>query len=238
MTKHVILFAAVLLISFSTFAQNGEHVIRVKGLGKTKISPDQVIAHIAVQSVQNDYAFAIKKLNDKVDYFTRLLKKADFGTDEVKMSNIDFGKNYEYTQQGRQEAGYRAMQSLTLEFSYNKDRIADLLGGLSNSKEDYEINFNFTLSDELQEKSRTEVIALAVTDARNKAETIARAAGISLSAILRINYGEANSPFVPMRSETFMRSSEKMDDAGAMSNFEAREIEISDELWVEYQFNK
>ena len=96
--------------------------------------------------------------------------------------------------QGGRRTGYRAARRLKAELSADPARLAAIAETLSRSGAEPSFSAEYFLSDE--RAARREAAALAVGEARERAQAIAAAAGVRLGRILRIESGARAFPAV------------------------------------------
>jgi hypothetical protein len=105
---------------------------------------------------------------------------------------------------------------------------------LSGTKTDPDVNFSFQLSDEEMEKATLELIRLAVTDARRKADVISAATGTEISGIREINYGAVSGPEPPM----YRMMESRVADEPSYGGFNVQELSLSESIDINYAIEK
>ena len=130
--------------------------------------------------------------------------------------------------------GYRYRHTLKVEFPNDKKRLGDILNLLADCTSlQPEFRFTFFLNE--PEKSKNILLANAVTDAREKAEILSKAAGVELLDIISIDYSwlDINFEVVPMRSNpNFLHKSELKDKARYNVDIEPEDIKVSDNVTI------
>lgn len=171
--------------------------LAVTGLGEAAAAPDQAMLQIGVQADGKTAAEALKAMTARMNATIARLKSGGIADKDMQTSGLSLNPryNYETRPQNPQIIGYTASNMLTVKLrDLGKAGAlidaavsdgANTLGGLS---------FGFANPKPLENEARAD----AVADARSKAETLAKAAGVSLGPILQIQDGYASPAPQPM----------------------------------------
>jgi uncharacterized protein YggE len=194
-----ITMAVLLALALPAGAQapeTGRRQIVVNGVGRLEVSPDQASVTVGVQLQRRTAAEAIGEANRVVTQIAARLQRLGLRREDMRTSAIQVSPVYAGGQQGAppRVTGYRASHTLTLNI-----RNLDLVGPAIDAAVEAGANTILGISFGLQDPSRTrsEALALAVRDARAKADAIARAAGLRIIGIERIVESESHvRPFV------------------------------------------
>jgi uncharacterized protein YggE len=203
----VVLFALALPAG-AQVPETGRRQIVVNGVGRVEVSPDQASVTVGVQLQRRTAAEATGEANRVATRIVARLQRVGLRREEMRTSAIQVFPVYTGGQQGvpPQITGYRASYTLTLNV-----RNLDLVGRAIDAAVEAGANTILGISFGLQDPSRTrnEALALAVRDARAKADAIAQAAGLRIIGIERIAESESDvRPFVirleadPLRTPT------------------------------------
>lgn len=172
-----------LCLPVSVFAAD-HATINVNGTGEISAVPDQATLNVTVEETA-DTVIAAKKTVDQ--RMAELLAVADkFGIDQKHRdaSSIIVLPSYEYKSGERHYLGEKVTRQLTLKVT-QLERLSDLLQALTQAAP---MRFDapqlgFKELPALQHKA----LALAVRDAREKAKTLADAAGVRIDSVLTIS---------------------------------------------------
>lgn len=190
--KRIILLIAIIGIAFASVAQDQTaNELVVEGKASLKIIPEQIIYRVQISASDENYAqctdIVLKKAQEIKDKFIAN------GIDEdwIKTSNYSIREIREHDPVSRKSVfkGYKAdipvIIKTTTDYAKN-DVIFDII------KNNFSANFNltFALTPEQKEQAKEKLIAMAVTDAKQKAAIIKESAGIKTFAITNIQYGE------------------------------------------------
>jgi uncharacterized protein YggE len=186
----------------------GRRQILVNGVGRLEVSPDQASVTVGVQLQRQTAAEAIGEASRVATQIVARLQRLGLRREDLRTSAIQVFPIYTDGRQGAppQITGHRASHTLTLNV-----RNLDLVGPAIDAAVQAGANTILGISFGLQDPSRTrnEALALAVRDARAKADAIAQAAGLRIIGIERIVESESDvRPFVtrfevgPLRAPT------------------------------------
>lgn len=178
----------------------GGHVAQrtlvVSGLGETKATPDMAILSIGVDAQAASAAQALKDNSAKMNATIARLKARGVADKDMQTQNLAVNPLYKYDNQGGSPkiVGYQAtnilsvkLRDLTTAGAIIDEAVADGANNLGG------ITFTFADPKPLNDEARV----AAVADARGKADLLAKAAGVSLGAVLQIQDGYASAP-LPM----------------------------------------
>ena len=166
-----------------------EATILVTGRGEVHRVPDRVRLTLDVGATDANYAEAVSRAERAADAVCAAL--APLG---VPLKGASLHTEPVFEPQGRRRTGYRAARRLKAELSADPARLAAIAETLGRSGAEPSFSAEYFLSDE--RAARREAAALAVGEARERAEAIAAAAGVRLGRILRIESGARAFPAV------------------------------------------
>ncbi|MCH4824664.1 SIMPL domain-containing protein [Gramella lutea] len=145
--------------------------------------------NITIDNINLDFSKSINGLNSKSQDITEQLKKIGFKQSSIRTDDFNVRKNRVYRNNKSIDSGYKATQQIQLEFKNDQKNITKILDQFSKSSTEFNLNFNFKLSDSLKENVQKQIIKLATRDAIEKAELISSASNIDLIKIKQIKYG-------------------------------------------------
>jgi uncharacterized protein YggE len=209
--------------------------IAVKGFSSIKVTPDEGTLILSASFIGLDVNQAMQGLDKKTKELVKRIVASGLNESEIKTSNFQLNKHSVYRRGTAKDSGYFATQSLSVKFNYSKEKVAKILNNFSESKADYNMHFNFMLSDTLQKQTEIKLMKLAVKDAKDKATVLANAAGVSIKNIKSIEYGIVeNGVSYPMYKTS---SSMRADDVGqeAMQGFTPNDIDENKEVLIVWE---
>lgn len=183
---YTLLFCLITIISTG---QNDNKTMEVVGFAKVAITPDIGVLNININEIDSLFSQSIKGLNSKSQDITNQLKRIGFQQSAIRTNNFEISKNTIYRNDKNIDSGYIATQQIQLEFKNDQNNISKILNQFSKSSTEFNLNFNFKLSDSLKENVQKQIIELATKDEYSKAILISEAAKIELDKITKINYG-------------------------------------------------
>ena len=173
------------------------HTITMTGHGETRAAPDMAQITAGVTTTAPTAAQALSANSARMKAVFATLEKS--GVPEKNIQTANFYVSPQYTNgdnnNPRRLTGYQVNNDVSVRL----DDVARLGGTLdalvtAGANQINGVNFSIQNGAPLLEKARADAIA----DARTRAETYARAAGVSLGAILSISEGSTEAQPRPM----------------------------------------
>ena len=165
-----------------------ETTITVQGVGAVRVDADRVSISLGVREVASDVMSAQGAVNEKIAKVIDALKDMGVGADAISTNGIGIYPNYSYDSysDGETITGYTAYNNiyLTLKDVNNSGAYIDAAFAAGANSLDY-VEFSAAETDEAAEQA----LALAVTNASEKAKVLAEAAGLTLGDVLEIREG-------------------------------------------------
>ena len=168
-----------------------ERTITVKGVGSASAKPDQVQITLTLHAKSPVYEKAVEMAAIQLDAITASLMPCGISKGDVKTTR--FGADAEYGQKKdshgndtRVFTGYRCEHRLVLAFGFDTQVLAQVLNALAGCKAHPELSIQFTVKD--PNALKKDVLAAAAADAGEKAEILAKASGVRLGELQRIDY--------------------------------------------------
>lgn len=206
-----------------------ERTIHVTGKGMLRLAPDLIGLTLAASASDADYAQAVQTAEQSAACIAQTIAKT-IGPDHIRSAGVRVEPRYEsVTENGvqtRRRTGYTATHRLKAEFSADPALFADVLKALSDSGASPELSVEYTLAH--AEKARRRAAALAVRDAKKRAEALAAAAGVKLGSVRTVESG-AYGAFPAVRAMA-MRAND-------LSELAPEEIEIAEEVTVVFDID-
>lgn len=206
-----------------------ERTIHVTGKGMLRLAPDLIGLTLSASASDADYAQAVQTAEQSAACIAQTIAKT-IGPDHIRSAGVRVEPRYEsVTENGvqtRRRTGYTATHRLKAEFSADPALFADVLKALSDSGASPELSVEYTLAH--AEKARRRAAALAVRDAKKRAEALAAAAGVKLGSVRTVESG-AYGAFPAVRAMA-MRAND-------LSELAPEEIEIAEEVTVVFDID-
>lgn len=199
-----------------------DKTITVNGRGTVRLAPDLVKLTLAVTATDADYAQAVRKA--EADAKKVLAALAGIAPD-LRSASLRVEPAYETVQeQGvprRRQSGFTATRRLRAELSADPALLADAVKAIYESGASPALSVEYALSD--AEGAQRRAAALAVADARARAEALAEAAGVKTGAVRSVACGSQG--VIPAARMLAMRTN----DAAELA---PEEIEFAEDVCI------
>lgn len=195
------IFVLIALFIFSKFLggtpldNSTKNVFHAQGTGKVTAVPDLATITIGITQDALVVADAQKKVNETTSKIIADLKKLGISEKDIKTQNYSVNPKYNYLANMNKPDGYTVSQEMEVK-SKSIDKINKVIDIATADGANIVNQANFTFSDELQKKLEDKAREDAVKDAKQKAETLSKAAGMKLGKVIDIS--ENNSSSYPM----------------------------------------
>ena len=175
--------------------------IIVEGVGKKFYNPDEVEMKLDFYTRADSYEKALENGTKNVQSFINdVLERMNFNKEIMKTRSFRVyeEKQYDYDRKKYIKLGYAYTQQANIKFNYSINIIAEFMDMVSKLKNPPKYHLLFNVKD--IKGCKDEVLAEAYNKAKEKAETIARAAGKELKECVKTN-------FIPFEESVVSRSS-------------------------------
>ena len=153
--------------------------ISVDGKSEIKALPDEALIRVSLTTKAMKTAEATEGLNKKAAAVTTALKKSGVENYELKADNYFVNINRVYTKGTSKDSGYVASQTLRVLVKDTGEDLVKVIEALHNNV-DMGFQLEFQLSDNKKKEYETELLQLAISDAKNKAELIANSQNVQV----------------------------------------------------------
>jgi uncharacterized protein YggE len=175
--------------------------LSVTGEGKVQVTPDIAVAYLYVISRDPDLSAAWDDNNAKAAAVIAALQGNGVEAGDIRSNfNVTQQEKYDTYGQATGEITYIVSHSLTVTIR-NLERIGDLLGAAQAAGINSVNGVTFTVEDPAAALSQAR--ALAVADARARAEELAEGLGVKVGRVITINEYGGSVPY-PMDKEYAM----------------------------------
>ncbi len=156
----------------------------VEGQGSASRVPDQVTISFGVTKNAPNVSDAQNQTNNAINSILDNLKNLDISDKDIKTTNYSVNPNYSF--EGTQRiTGYNVTQNIELKLKniQNTNKAVDaIVSAGANLVGQIQFGFSDKAKAELEEKARKE----AVSNAKQKAQGIAKSAGVKLGKIINV----------------------------------------------------
>jgi uncharacterized protein YggE len=163
-------------------------MLKVQGRGQVNVEPDMVTLSFNVENTTSDYAECLQGLNKQTEDLRRNMSASGLLNAKLKTSyyNISIETRYDDKRHPIFN-GYSASHRMQIELPSDKELLNKVLREVAKGHSGAEISLSFSVKD--KDALRQRVITQAVQMAKENAETLAAAAGVTLGKLQEINYG-------------------------------------------------
>tara|TARA_Y100000310_G_scaffold344574_1_gene458077 strand:- start:4649 stop:5422 length:774 start_codon:yes stop_codon:yes gene_type:complete len=186
----LILFLAVLTWNaFSTHQYIGKsdtqlYTITISGEGGVTATPDITQVSLGYQTEDQDVAKAQQDNTEKMNKLINQLKDLDIDKEDIKTTNYSIYPRYDYINRQQTLRGYQVSQNVSVKIR-DLDKIGEVLSLAGSAGANQVSGLSFTIDDpeDLRQQAREEALA----NAKEKAEALAKVAGVKLGRLVSFN---------------------------------------------------
>ena len=216
-------------------------IIRVTGKGLIRVHPDMTRITMTLEGIYPAYDDTLRHSSEDTERLKDVLTPFGFARGDLKTLNFSVDTEYEsYKEKGTYKQrfiGYKFRHTLKVEFESDNDRLGKVLYALAISPVRPEFHLSYTVKD--PESVKNTLLGKAVTDAREKASVLTKAAGVTLKDIQTIDYswGEIEFETRPMNRDLMLEKCASL--AAPIASYdmdiEPDDIEVSDTVTVVWE---
>lgn len=216
--KIKLLFSALLLSGFATFAQVQQTTIlpplvTVSGTGEVKVQPDEVMLNLAVDVRDKSLEQARKQNDDKVAAILSYLKKYGVEPKHVQTTHMTVQPIYNQSEYSQAAPDFYTAQKTITVLVKKVDKFDELLSGIYKAGANRVDGIEFRTS-QLQ-KYRDDARKLAVQAAKEKAVLLTSQLGSKVGRVYSLSESSGGGYPVPYRGVMMNKMSEASSmDAG------------------------
>ncbi len=211
------------------------NTISVMGEWKASVSPDMLVINVSISELAATTELAQTQTNDKVAKLKEILKNSEIDDKDIKTTNVNAYPEYDRSDtNGRKLLGYRTQQSLSINVSWEKfwEKWGNIvtqiskIGGVNVDNTYFDLKDKNTAYAGAREK--------AFTDAKAKAEQLAKASGVTLGKPVMItdnSYSNVPGPIYYAKDQVMGMWSE----ASTSNSLSPGETEVTINVNVMYQ---
>ncbi len=198
--------AAILLVAFVLWQNQGttENTISVSGLGDLKVSPDKADIWVLVESTGADASAAQDTLSKNTEKVIAAIRAQGIVDKDIQSTGFNVYPDYQWNPETGESTvkGYRGQHSIqvTVKDLTKTGAVVDAIGGQNGLVQ----SVQFGLTDEKRKSYDDQVRVLAVSDAKQKAESLTETAGARLGKVLSIQESDNYYPWPMYGRDTMM----------------------------------
>lgn len=226
-------FLFLLLVPISIYSQGmpemmqGKPKIVVEATGEVAVVPDVAYVDVGVTREAVEASVAFKEVNEIMSKVKKALLKAGVDRKDIKTVRFSLSPKYEYRSGKQIQVGYTMTHTYRVKVR-NIDKIGDVIDRAQNAGATEIGRILFSVDDPAP--LRSEAREKAVKRAIQKAETISKAAGVTLGKVWRIEEVGGGYPIRPLTADLRYAKAE----AGAPPPIETGEMKIKVSIKAEF----
>lgn len=203
--------------------------ITVKGTSSVSLKPDLIIITMDLVSQEYDYNRTMERAAKSLNTLQEAIDQAGFNKKDLKTTNFDIRTNYKSYRDNKNNYksifdGYICEQGLKLEFDFDIEVMSRVLSSIAQASLEPKINIKFSVKNKIAVSE--ELLVSATKNARQRAEILANASGVTLGELISIDY---NFDELCLQSPTKYDLKENyLAMAGASFDIEPDDIKVSD----------
>lgn len=174
-------------------------VLSLVGTASLRVSHDLVFISLSVETKSSSAEEALRTNSELMNKALEALKEIGISREEISTTMVQLYPDRIYDRHGvAVVVGYRAVNTIAVETKQleKAGRIIDVTVREGVNRVD---SIYFTLTDESQKSLRKNLLALAVKDAKERAEAVLEPLGMRITGVVNISVNDGYYP--PMRME-------------------------------------
>ena len=212
-----------------------ERAMKVTGKGKLYVKPDQIRLTMNLTAVKESYEEAMSLSSAQVKQLKDSFAGLGFQENALKTLSFRVDSKYENYRDGdewkQRFVGYEFQHSLKLEFDSDNEMLGRVLSALAKSGVKPEFHIDYTVKD--KEAVKLQLIGKAVEDSKAKAEVLAKAAGVQLKEISKMEYSWEPEDIIVRPMPKMLAANFSMDqDEACQMNINPEDIELTDSVTI------
>lgn len=170
-----------------------ESIIKVVGTGSIHVVPDVTRLEIRIDRVLKNYDEAYACAKENSSWMAKILEYNNLSGKLAKTIRMDISEHNESIYKGgnyvgSKKDGYNLDQRIKVDLGMDNVMVNNIVKGVGKFIQGAQINIGYTQKD--PRPTQLKMLERAVTDARDKAQIMAKAAGRELGEVKEIEYGE------------------------------------------------
>ncbi len=201
------------------------YTVTASGSGESVAAPDVAEMYFGVTVQSDEAGDALSKANAIAEEVAAAVKGAGVASEDIQTANVSVYPEQSYSGDKPVITGYRASIQVRAKIR-DIEKIGDVIGAASEAGANEIGGPSFMLDDDAD--VRNEAIELAIADARERAEVMAKAAGKDLGEIISVSETGLSTPIY------YRAAAESMDAAGSVA-IEPGQLDITASVTVVFE---
>lgn len=224
-----VFYSGNLFYNFQTLPQNYPQEISVSGQGKVYAKPDVAVLVLGVEDKGTKISDIVKNNTSKMNKLIKDVK--DLGVDEkdIQTTRYTITPEYNWTEsEGRIFVGYSLTQQITVKVR-DFEKIGSILDKATTDGANAVDDLQFTIDE--PESVKAEARQKAIEEAKTKATTLAKQAGLKIVKLINISEGSSDYP-QPLYAKG---AGLAMESVSAAPDIQAGQMEIDSTVTLTYR---
>ncbi len=183
----IALFVAVLTLGFCATAL-AQTDIAATGTGQVVLTPDTASVYLGVSATDADAGQALAQVNETLSQVRQAIADAGVDPADISTSSIDMYTQIDYSDDEEKISGYVVSHRLTVVVRDTSQLGAVIDSAVASGAN--QIN-GISLSASNSEEAYNQALAIAVQNAQAHAQSIAQAAGMSITQLKELNESDS-----------------------------------------------
>lgn len=171
-----------------------ESLFTVEGTGETTVIPDTAMISFGVSKTSSTVEEAKNQVNTISNKITEDLKNLGIKVKDIKTTNYSVNPQYDYTRGNQKITGYVVDTNMTVKLQ-PIDKANNAIDIATKDGANQVGGIQFVVDDAKQKELMSEARKKAIKDAKEKAQSLADAAGIRLGRIVDVNENAQTPPY-------------------------------------------
>ncbi|OGY44431.1 MAG: hypothetical protein A2729_02090 [Candidatus Buchananbacteria bacterium RIFCSPHIGHO2_01_FULL_39_14] len=179
------------------------YTITIDGEGKVTAIPDIAQISLGIQTDKSTVVQAQQENTDKMNKIIAELKKTGIDAKDIKTTNYSIYPRYDWINGTQILRGYTVSQNVSVKIR-NLEKVGSIVDQAGNLGANEVGGLNFTIDE--PEKLRQEAREIALANAKEKAEALAKVAGVKLGKL--VSFSESGLTPMPIYRDYALKSLE------------------------------
>lgn len=217
----------------SSNAVTPSRTITVSGEGKVNIKPDLATASFAVVSQGEKPEVIATENTEKINKAIAFLKEKGIEEKDIKTTDYNLYPRYRWDEKlnDNKIIGYELRQTVSVKIRAI-EKAGEIIGGLTAVGINEIHSLNFSVEDPVAQENEARLAAFA--EARQKAEAMAAANGVSIARV--INFSESSGGYpMPYYDRSFSLGKGGVSEAAVAPDIQVGEQEVAINVTVTYE---
>jgi uncharacterized protein YggE len=182
--------------SFNSVVTQKTDLFTVSGEGKVTVVPDIGVVNLGINLMRPTVKSAQTDVNNIINKISADTKSMGVDAKDIKTSDYSIYPEYDYRTGTGRITGYRVQASLTVKVR-DLEKINSVIDTATADGANTVSGINLTVDEEKEKELLQQAREQAIEEAKTKAQSLARAAGISLGRIVNVQESGAQSQPIP-----------------------------------------